>query len=274
MEKSARPTTFIEKSLFREGILKPGPFTDNYDLRCYEPSDSLKPFVEHYFISRRRPKFDAHYVGHDVLSQPVVSLFIKPEGAYFEGPTTKKRTLVAKDSPIYVGAQFCPGGFHPFWKRSIRELAEKTTPASTIIPSLDNAFVQKTLHYTDNQKVLASIDAALHAQKPVYDPAIDLLGNIITAIEQTRGLATVADIAAQFGTSERTLQHLFQIYIGVGVKWSIMRVRFLEVIKFAREQERPDWIYIASEFGYSDQSHFINDFKRLVGASPSQFMLK
>jgi AraC-like DNA-binding protein len=52
-----------------------------------------------------------------------------------------------------------------------------------------------------------------------------------------------------------------------------MRTRFLEVIKYAREHEKPDWLHIAAEYGYSDQSHFINDFKKLTGESPSQYLL-
>jgi AraC-like DNA-binding protein len=263
---------FVEKSLFREGILKPGPFTESYDLRCYEPSEALQPYIEHYFISRRRSKFDADYIGHDVLSQPVVSLFIRPGEAYFEGPLTQKRTLAAKDSPIYVGAQFRPGGFHPFWKRHIQELSEKVIPASMILSALDAASIDELLAHDTNQAILTKIETMLQSCGPVYDPNIALLDKIITEIEQSGGMTTVADVATSNGISERTLQYLFQVYIGVGAKWSIKRVRFLEVIKFAREQEKPDWTHIAAQFGYSDQSHFSNDFKSIIGLPPSQFM--
>jgi AraC-like DNA-binding protein len=40
----------------------------------------------------------------------------------------------------------------------------------------------------------------------------------------------------------------------------------------AREQENPDWIQIAAEYDYSDQSQFINDFKKMAGQSPSQYI--
>jgi AraC-like DNA-binding protein len=265
-------TPFIEKPLFREGILKPGPFAQNYDLHCYLPSDVIAPFVEHYFISRRRTDFDPAYIGNDVLSQPVVSLFFKPEGAYIEGPTTQKRTLVAKDSPIYVGAQFKPGGFHPFWNQSVRKLAETTVPAATVFPTVNNEFTASLLSYEDNQQVLALIESLLTVKKPRADPIIRLVNDIILFTEEKNGMATVAETAAHFGKSERSIQHLFQTYVGVGLKWAIMRVRFLGVIKYARQQQNPDWTMIASEFGYSDQSHFINDFKHLVGKAPSQYM--
>jgi AraC-like DNA-binding protein len=264
-------TPYIEKTTFREAILKPGSFAYNYDLRCYEPSKSLSPFIEHYFISRRREAFDADYVGSDVLSQPIVTLFIKPEGAYFEGPTTGKRTLEAKSSPIYVGAQFKPGGFYPFWKKPVSELAETQIEASEILSSLTQKAVEAILAY-DNQQMLASIESLLLAKEPEWDSNLELLGRVITIIEEDSDVTTVAKIAAQVGKSERTIQHLFQTYVGVGAKWAIMRARFLEIIKYAREAEKPDWLRIAGEYGYSDQSHFINDFKKLTGESPTVYM--
>ena len=263
---------YIEKPLFKEGILKPGPFTNNYDLRCYEPGEHLKPYVEHYFISRRRPDFDPDYEGVDVLSQPVVSLFIKPETAYIEGPTTGTRSLRARESAFYAGAQFKPGGFYPFWHQSISLLAEQHVPAKDLLPSLTDVYSKSIVDQTDNQLLLGLVEHCLLSAKPQYDPGIELVGQIVGKIEQSAGNITVSELAGGFGISERSLQLLFKTYVGVGAKWAIMRVRFLEVIKFARQQTRPDWTAVASEFGYSDQSHFINDFKHIVGQSPSQFM--
>lgn len=265
-------TPFVEKPTFREGILKPGPFAQNYDLRCYLPSKALAPFVEHYFISRRRQAYNPDYVGSDVLSQPVVSLFFKPEGAYIEGPTIEKRTLIAKESPIYVGAQFKPGGFHSFWGKSVQELVEVTVPASTIFPTITSEFTKSLVSYHDNQQILRLIESTLIVKNPQADATIDLINDIILFIEEKSGIVTVAETAAHFNKSDRSIQHLFQTYVGVGLKWAIMRVRFLEVIKHARQHRALDWTTIASEFGYSDQSHFINDFKRLVGKAPTQYM--
>jgi AraC-like DNA-binding protein len=269
--KIRKMTPYIEKAMFREGILKPGSFSYNYDLRCYEPSDDLKPFVEHYFISRRRHVYDTDYVGHDVLSQPVVTLFIKPEGAYFEGPTTGRRTLRAKDSPIYVGAQFKPGGFYAFYKKPINQLAEKNIKAAAVLPGLTEKVAEDILSQ-DNQQILTSIESLLRMQKPEKDFHLELINKIINIIENDSNMTTVAKVASHFGISDRSVQHLFQTYVGVGAKWAIMRVRFLEVIKYAREQEKPDWLHIAAEYGYSDQSHFINDFKKMTGESPSQYI--
>jgi len=273
LEKSAS-VVFREKIEFHEGILNPSEFARNYDLRCYEPSEDMAPFVEHYFLSRRRPAYDADYVGNDVLSQPVVSLFFwpGPGGAFFQGPITGKRVLIAKNTPVYAGVQFKPGGFHPFWRRKISELAEKTIPAGSVLPTVTDDYNEKLLAQEDDQQLLLTIETVLRSKQPQPDRNIALVQQITDYIEGNNGVVTVAAVADHFAVSERSLQHLFQTYVGVGVKWAIMRARFLEVTKYARAQEKPDWVAIAAEFGYSDQPHFVNDFKRLVGQSPAQYL--
>lgn len=264
--------TFIEKELFREGILKPSRFTENYDLHCYEPSAEMGPFVEHYFVSRRRTVFDPEYFGSDILSQPVVTLFLKPDKACFEGPTVGLRHLAAKDSPIYAGAQFKPGGFYPFWHQALTELAERSVPASSLIPAATPKYANSILAYKRNQEIVAELDALLCTIKPVFDENIPLLSKVLAIAELHLGIITVGELARQCHMSERKLQGLFHDYIGVGVKWAIMRIRLLEVIKYARTQSDPNWTTIATQFGYSDQSHFINEFKKLAGCSPAQYM--
>lgn len=269
LQKSAN-SSFTEKQRFREGILNPTEFARNYDLHCYNPSEAMAPFVEHYFISRRRPKFDPDYEGYDVLSQPVASLFIQPDGAFFQGPTTGKRTLRAKDSPIYVGAQFKPGGFYPFWHSKVSYLTEQILPASEVIPEAARYFTRDFLS-NDNAIILQTIDTVLRAKQPQQDANLPLVSDIVDYVQLHSLTTTVSEVAHHFNISERSLQHLFQTYVGVGVKWAIMRFRFLEVTKYARSQTRPDWLKVAMEFGYADQSHFINDFKSIVGLSPRQY---
>jgi AraC-like DNA-binding protein len=263
-------THFREKKQFSEGILDPETFARNYTLRCYEPSVAMAPFIEHYFISRRLPKFDPEYVGYDVLSRPAASLFIQPDGAFIQGPSVHKRLLRAQNSAIYVGAQFKPGGFYPFWKQSVSDAAEKIIPAIPLIPELQK-LSQTSLTTLSDTAILATIDTALSELHPRNEPRIGFVNEVVRYIEHNQ-IASVGDAANAFTVSERTLQQLFQNYVGVGIKWVIMRARFLEVTRYARTQDKPDWTMIATDFGYSDQPHFIRDFKKIVGLSPRQYI--
>ena len=262
---------YTEKRTFYEGVLDFDEFAKNYILKCYKPSKDMALFVEHYFISRRRAQYDPDYIGQDVLSQPVATLFFTSSKSFVQGPSTGKRTLIAKTSPLYVGAQLKPGGFYPFWKKRISELAERTIPVTEVLPDAGEEFVERLLAM-DDQKILEHIEDALRARRPAAYPHLKVVDKVIHYIEAHSASASVSSVASHFGMSERSLQHLFQVYVGVGAKWAVMRARFLAVIKYARAQEKLDWVVVAAEFGYSDQAHFINDFKKTVGQSPGQYL--
>lgn len=262
---------YIEKSDFYEGVLDFQEFAKNYDLRCYQPSPDMAAFVEHYFVSRRNTNFDHNYMGEDVLSQPVASLFFTPAQSFFQGPSVGRRMLIARSSPLYVGAQFKPGGFYPFLEKAVYKIAERTFPVIEVLPDIDDGFITQLLAVKENQHLVSMIEQALKTKSLTPRPHLAMVGSIIRYLEEHCTTTTVAAVASHFNMSERSLQHIFRTYVGVGVKWAIMRARFLEVIKFARTQTKLNWTTVAAEFGYSDQSHFVNDFKKIVGQTPSEY---
>jgi AraC-like DNA-binding protein len=48
-------------------------------------------------------------------------------------------------------------------------------------------------------------------------------------------------------------------------------MRFERARTLAEAAERPDWARIAVDAGYYDQSHLINDFRRVTGRTPVTF---
>ena len=78
-------------------------------------------------------------------------------------------------------------------------------------------------------------------------------------------------VTERFYVSGRTIQYLFQKYVGVGLKWVLMRYLLLEAVELAAQLQEPNWASVAADLGYSHQSHFVNDFKKLVGKSPLQY---
>ena len=72
---------------------------------------------------------------------------------------------------------------------------------------------------------------------------------------------------------KRQLQGLFNKYVGVGLKWVLMRYRLLEAAERAAHTPDLNWAAVAADLGYSHQSHFVNDFKKLIGQSPQQYAL-
>jgi AraC-like DNA-binding protein len=80
------------------------------------------------------------------------------------------------------------------------------------------------------------------------------------------------DLVSQFYLTERTLQRLFNRYVGVSPSWVIRRYRIHDAIAQLDQGEVLDWPALAVDLGYFDQSHFIKDFKNIIGVSPVKYM--
>ena len=71
--------------------------------------------------------------------------------------------------------------------------------------------------------------------------------------------------------TRRTLQRLFERYVGVGPKWVIRRYRLHEVAERLSEGKAVNLAELALDLGYFEQAHFIKDFRALVGVTPAGY---
>ena len=103
------------------------------------------------------------------------------------------------------------------------------------------------------------------------DDRLDRVYRIADRIATDSTLLTVEQVARVCGLSGRTLQRLFRTYVGVSPKWMIRRCRIQEAAARLEDGDVRSWADLALALGYADQSHFINDFRRLVGRPPASY---
>jgi AraC-like DNA-binding protein len=99
---------------------------------------------------------------------------------------------------------------------------------------------------------------------------MNLIKNICGKIYETRGMITVNELADMFEMSRQTLNKTFFSHVNYTTKYFIILVRILSATKFKLNNPSYSLTEVAYEFGYTDQSHFIYDFKRISGVTPSQ----
>lgn len=269
-----KPATFRELPYNHRGIFNPVDFAKHVTLRCYAPSSNMEPFVSLYFVARYALPSQSTYTVSDVLTQPIANLFFTQEDSFIHGVTTQKREFHLRGTGLYAGIKFKPGGFHAFYTHDISEIAEKTIPITAVFPEAHKTFHQELLQLKDDQAIVSRLESILESKSPQPDAMIAKITEIVTKIEQDQHVRTVSDVAKSFDMNTRTLQHLFQTYVGVGIKWVIMRARFLEAVQYAYvSSDKPNWTKISIDLGYNTPSHFTNDFKKIVGMPPSKYVL-
>ena len=90
-------------------------------------------------------------------------------------------------------------------------------------------------------------------------------------ISDNHGQILVSDLAKRVGYSERQLNRLFLMQIGMNVKSYTRLVRFNEVLRHM--QKSPCcFAALSQQTGYFDQAHFDKDFKAISGVTPKEYM--
>ncbi len=269
LQKSA--DSFEKKASEHPGILDPVNAAQRFRLARYLPSADLAPFVEHHWTIHWDLRGQSPYVS-EVLPFPTVNVAFTDERGWITGVTTGKYTYEVKDVGLIVGTMFRPGGFHAFWRRPVSELTDQVRPVIDVLPTGDDAFRALMLAQPDDEARIAQVEGLLLAARPEPDRNLALITEVMGLVEADRELRSVDAVAQRVHVSGRTLQALFNKYVGVGLKWVLMRYRLVEAAELAARTPDPDWATIALDLGYSHQSHFVNDFRKLIGKSPVQYL--
>ena len=80
------------------------------------------------------------------------------------------------------------------------------------------------------------------------------------------------EIIDNYPNTQKHLIDQFKKYIGLTPKYYQRILRFNEILQQIQKKENITWTQIAYQCGYSDQSHFIKEFKHFSGFNPKEFI--
>lgn len=94
------------------------------------------------------------------------------------------------------------------------------------------------------------------------------LYNSIEYLLKSEGRASVKDICGYSTVSQRQLERLFKRKVGISIKRTASLVRYQNVWREVVQQENFDIHNAVGRYGYVDQAHLLNEFKRFHGLWP------
>ncbi len=252
------------------GVLRPQPAHGQFEHERLVPVPALAGLVEHYW-----------YVGWDLsdlppqqqatLPHPNVHLVVERGEARLYGVHTARfeRELAGRD--FAFGIKFKAGGCYPFLNAAVATLSNHSLPAQSVFGEPGAALAEHIAACDSPQAMAAVAEAYLLARLPAPDANVARASDLVAQIAADPAMTSVEQLCASAGVDKRTLQRLFQRYVGVGPKWVIQRYRLHEAIAQVQDGTAPAWAELALQLGYFDQAHFGRDFRALVGQSPADY---
>ncbi len=235
----------------------------------FAPSADLAPFINHYWcVQWSLPDGVVHQ--QEVLSHPCAGLAVQAGRTHVYGVIRKKSVQTLRGQGQVFAAMFRPGGFYPFYQRPLRGLTDKQLPLERIWGP--NQLEQDVLAQPTPARKLAVLEAFLLQRLPAADPQAELAAGVVQEIASNRLILKLDNIQRNFGLSPRSLQRLFNTYVGVTPKWVIKRYRLHEAADQLARGGFESLAQLAQALGYYDQAHFNKDFKDVVGVSPRRYL--
>lgn len=234
----------------------------------FKPDHSVERVVPtgHLFIIMELDGFEYHTFDRETL---------KPNGTYtnvwVSGMHKNYLSISAHQNSEMLVVQFKTKGAFPFLNIPINELNDKVIPAQEI---LGNEILELRNHVLNSNDGPAKFGIVEKWLLNRFDERRSAPKEIVAILEQiqSKPISDGKEIITSYPNSQKHLIHQFKKYFGLTPKVFHRIFRFNQILKQIQNKESLKWTDIAYEFAYSDQSHFIKEFKEFSGFNPQEYI--
>ncbi len=249
----------------------------------YKPHESLEEYVKCLWVLEKEYDSsnqcelvypDSYFellfsfgAGYELMSEKGLE---KLSPVFLIGLLQKPLSLYCDGIVRIVCARFYPWGAHLFFPRSVKT-SNDTTSSIEFKHGRIIEEIKTLVRRGDYDAAARHLEHALleFSVEAIYDK--QLVKNAAGYLFQRKGQCKIEDVAEMCHRSLRQVQRVVSEELGVSMKSMSQNFRFDEVKKHLTKDPDADLTATAYEFGFFDQAHFIKEFRRFTGKSPSEF---
>lgn len=201
-----------------------------------------------------------------LLDQPWIK-----RAAFIGGLRTKATETKFPASLNLMGIRFKPHGFKSFFNIGLHELVDKTFSLDDVI-LIDQRGLVERLRNADTELEQFAILENLLISNFTYKKEEDV-DKIVGQILSNHGNVRMEELYGYISNASKNFLRKFKDKTGTTPKKISDIYRFKRVINLAKnlDSKKADWQTILYQCGYYDQAHFIHDFKKYSGVTPSKY---
>ncbi len=250
-------------------------------IRFYKPAAPLQPYLSAYYfmdLDEGGPVDDLMHPewgnirftlsGYWTFTSACSSLDSRQAAARLYGPTSHTTRVHGEPPTRTAGLGILPLGWAHLIAVPANRYADRIVPLAEVLA--DAAPLQQRLaDAADDRGVCAALDdffLGLHARRPEPAPLL----RKAHALLLDPAVTTAEELAAGLGLSSRHVARLSLEMFGFAPKLLLQRQRFLRTLHVLRTRLDEPWATLL-DAAYSDQSHFVRDFHRFMGMSPTAY---
>lgn len=257
------------------------------ELRVAPPLDTLVECV--WFLASARDSLEAGPAEQRILPDGCVELvchfgerFLEVSRAGLRSPQPACVLVGLLTRPLIVqpagaadtmGVRFRPGCAYRFFRQPLGVLTDRFVGLDEMWGRAVTDLWEQLAGDPDERSRVDRISKALLERLDRAGPD-RVTASAVGDLVRSAGRASVNAIAARAGVTTRHLQRRFGARVGVSPKVLARILRFQNTLRVRapRPGERTDWVRVAVECGYADQSHLIHDYAAFAGETPASLL--
>ncbi|MGO4289717.1 helix-turn-helix domain-containing protein [Chitinophaga sp. RAB17] len=249
----------------------------------FSPSHILKPYVQGYWVFSTETDmtdqtfFPSGYIDFAVnISGGSASTIINgrpidmPKVEVLGQLTVPTRLSVTRGTEVLI-ARIHPHANALFFPNPIAEFTNDSVDLEGLLGKESGEFYDRLIHAGSLEQKVRELDLFLfqRLQKSrKLSNKITMLERICSHISAEGELFNIKYLSDKYGFSERYIQKLFLDNVGLTPRAFFQIQRFNKSLQLIQSGNIP-LTTIAYDCGYFDQAHFIKEFKRFTGLTPS-----
>lgn len=234
----------------------------------YSIMASVNPAISHFYNFDVSPLADVTIAIPDGCVDIVFDCDVSRPTARVCGTPLAARNVELFRGHRYFGIRFAPGIMPDFLDLIAEELTDREYDFVDVVPGARRACEQILRSPKFSQQVTSFNH---HFTPRLARRMSNVTASIIHAIQQLKGNIRIEQLETLTGYTCRTIQRQFRQDTGMSPKVFGRIMRCQTALKTLHQLGRPSFIDLALDLGFSDQSHFLREFKKLVSTTPLEF---
>jgi len=188
------------------------------------------------------------------------------------GQLTERIILRPTGAIGVVSIRFKAAGAARFFDLAYDELVDRVVDFAQFQPEFARSIHDRVARCATHAERLAAMVAVLE-ERLTHESQEDIfVRQACQYITQSDGAYSVQELVKLIGFSERQLERKFKKQVGLSPKVLSRIMRFQKFLAMTKEANSLTLTDAAIACGYFDQSHFIRDFTRFSGVSPTTYL--
>jgi len=214
------------------------------------------------------------HFGERFHAMSATGMSVRQPASFVVGMLTSPFVIAPAVHVDTMAVRFRPGGAYPFFAVPLSLLTNRAVGLDQLWGRATAGRIWQQLAETRGVAARATtISRELLHRLTSAEPdraTASAVGDLVG----TSGRARIDRVAARAGMTTRQLQRRFADRVGVSPKVLARILRFQRTLlqRAPADRSQADWVRVAAECGYADQSHLIHDYHAFAGETPATLL--